>query len=68
VRFEFFQLRPTGEIKTDHLERSLRWRAAGVNQNQQAGNDRQVRVNLDAVLLGAQQMTATEQPLEHPAP
>jgi len=37
-----------------------------VNQNQQARDDRKIRLNLDAVLFGTQQMTAAQQLFKHP--
>ena len=37
-----------------------------MNQNQQARDDRYVRLDFDTVLLRTQQMAATQQLLEHP--
>ena len=59
------QRRPARHVKADHFVRTLRRRAARVNQNQQARDDRHVRLNFDSVLLRTQQMTAAQQLFEH---
>ena len=64
--FQFLQRRPARHLKADHFERTLRRRAARVNQNQQARDDRHVRLDFDSILLCAQQMAATQQLFEHP--
>ena len=64
--FQLFQRCPAGHVEADHFECTLRRCAASVDQNQQARDDRHVRLDLDAVLLSAQQMTATQQLFEHP--
>jgi len=49
--FQLFQRRLARHVKADHFERSLRRCAASVNQNQQARDDRHVRLDFDAIPL-----------------
>ena len=64
--FQLFQRGPVGHVEADPFRGPLRRRAACVNQNQQARDDRYVRLDFDTVLLRTQQMAATQQLLEHP--
>lgn len=65
MSFEFLQACPTEQIQANHLVASLVRLPAGVNQNQQAGDDRQVHLNLHARGLGAQQVAATQKLFNH---
>lgn len=51
---------PTPSCKTDHLKRSLRRITARIQQDQHTGDDRAVDLYLNALLLGAQQVTAAK--------
>ena len=57
---ELIQIRPPLQIKADHLVSSLGRRLAGVNQNQQASDDRHISLDLDPVLFGAEQVAAVQ--------
>ena len=46
-------LGPTFQVQTDHLKGTFGRLAAGVNQNDHAGDDRHVCLDLDPVLLCA---------------
>ena len=58
--FQLFQRCPARHVKAYHFEYPLRRRAAIVNQIQKAQDDRHVRLDLDAVLPGTQQMRSPE--------
>ena len=59
MSFQFVQFCPALKIEADHFEGSLGWRATGIDEYQQASDDRHVSLNLDAVLPGAQEMAAS---------
>ena len=55
---------PTHQVVADHFRRSLRRLAAGREADQQTGDDGAVRLNLDAVLVVAEQVPTAQQVLE----
>ncbi len=63
---QFFWARPSREEEADHLESPLGRLEAGVEHDQQTGDDAAIDLDLDAVRLGGQEMAAAEELLEHP--
>ena len=61
---QFLFVGQAAEVKADHLVGPQRRLATGPQADQQAGDDRAVRLNLDAVLVVAQQVPAAQQVLE----
>lgn len=49
---QFGFARQPAEVEADHLVRAQRRLAAGPQADQEAGDDRAVRLNLDAILVG----------------
>ena len=66
VGFDFFGGRPTHHVEAHHLVSPLRWLASGPKGDHQAGNDRTVSLDRNAVLVVTQQVTAAQQMLELP--
>jgi hypothetical protein len=66
VAQEFFLTGQAAEVETNHLISAERRFAAGPQGNQQAGDNGTVGLNLDPVLVVAQQVPASEQVLEEP--
>ena len=71
LRFQFFDVRHqfvfaghAAEVETDHLVSSQRWLLTRPQADQQAGDDRAVRLNFDSLGIVAQQVTAAEHVLE----
>ena len=67
--FKFFQMGqqfvfvgPTDQVVAQHLVRAFGRLAAGPEVDQQAGDDRAVRLNLDPVRVMAQSAAADRQP------
>ena len=58
--------RPTHPQITQHFVRSFRRLATGPERDQQTGDNRAVGLDLDPVLVVAEQVTATQQMLELP--
>ena len=54
VRQQFRLRGQAAEVKANHLVGAERWLAPGPQADQQAGDDRAVRLNLDAVLVVAE--------------
>jgi hypothetical protein len=54
------------EVETDHFVRPLRWLPSSPQCDQHAGDDRTVCLDLNAVLVVTQQVTATQHVLEKP--
>ncbi len=59
-------VRQTAEVETDHFVSSLRRLATGPQCDQHARDDRAVGLNLDAVLVVAQQMPTAQHVFEEP--
>ena len=71
LRLQFFDvlhqlvlIGQTAEIEADHLVRAERTLLARPKGNQHAGNDRAVRLDLDAVLVMTQKVTAAQDVLK----
>lgn len=62
---QVFGARPSRQEEADHLEGSLGGLAAGVEHDQQAGNDAAIDLNLHSIGFRGQEMAAAEQLLEH---
>ena len=60
VSGDLVQVCPAHHVETEHLEGPLGWRAARVQKNQDAGDQRAVDLDLDAVLLRAEQVPTSE--------
>ena len=56
------------EVETDHFIRTKRWFFAGPQTNEQTGNDRAIGLNLDAVLVAAEQVAAAKHCLLYTSP
>ncbi len=54
VSLKFFQSGPAQQVEADHFVGSLGRLAAGVDENQQASDDRQVHLNFHATRLRAE--------------
>lgn len=65
MRLKLFQTSPAGEIEADHFVRAFSRLTTGVNQDQQARDDRHVHLNFHTFRLGAQQVTAPQQLFDH---
>ena len=50
---KLFESGPTKQVETDHLIGSLGWLCASVDQDQYAGDDCQVHLNLNATWFSA---------------
>ena len=64
MSLQFLETGPTAQIETDHFERPFAGRSAGMDPNQQAGDDATVHLDFDTVLFGAAQMAAAEELFE----
>ena len=71
MRIQFFDVSDqlvfighAAEVETDHFIRTKRWFFAGPQTNEQTGNDRTIGLNLDAVLVAAEQVAAAKHVLE----
>ena len=64
VTHQFVFAGPADEVETDHLVGAERRLAAGPQADQQAGDDGTIGLNLNAVLLAAQQTPAAEDVFE----
>ena len=64
VSGDIVRRRPAHHQVTQHFVRALRRLAARPERDQQAGDDRTVGLNLDPILVVAEQVTATKQMLE----
>lgn len=65
VTLQFVEAGPAAQREADHLESPLRRSAARVNQDQQAGDDRAVSLDPDAILFCTEQVPAARQLPEH---
>ena len=63
---EFLFACQTHEVVADHLERPLRRLSSRPQIDQQACDDRTVRLDLDSVLVVADQVRATKKLFEEP--
>ena len=63
---QFFFARKATEVEADHLVGAQRRLATGPQADQEAGDDRAVRLNLDAIFVVAQQVPTAENLLEEP--
>ena len=61
---QFIFVGPAHQVVAQHLVRALGRLAAGPEVDQQTGDDRAVRLNLDPVRVMAQQMPSAQQVLE----
>ena len=62
--FHLIRRGPAQHVEAEHLVRPFRGLAARPEGDQQAGDDRAVGLNLDAVLVVTQQVAAAQQMLE----
>ena len=66
VASDLIDARPAKHVVTKYLEGPLGRSAARVKEDQHAGDQCGVDLDLDAILLGAQQVPTTQQLFEHP--
>lgn len=66
VSQQFVLIRHPAKVETNHLVRSQSRLAARPQRDQHARDDRRVRLDFDAVLIVAAQMTAAQHVLEEP--
>ena len=64
VSFHLIRCGPAQHVEAEHLVRALRRLATRPEGQHQAGDDRAVGLNLDAVLVVTQQVTAAQQMFE----
>ena len=62
--FDFFGRSPAHHVKAHHLVSALRWLASGPMGDHQAGNDRTLGLDRNAVLVVTQQVTAAQRMLK----
>ena len=60
MSFQFVGRGPVHHVEAEHLVCALRRFAAGPEGDEQAGDDGAVRLDFDAVLIVAEQVTATQ--------
>jgi hypothetical protein len=65
VGFKLFKTRPADHVKADHFKCPPGRSASRIQQDQHAGDDGAVDLDLNPFLFGAQQVAATKQVLEH---
>ena len=66
MSFHVIGRRPAHHVESQHLMRPFGWLAPGPKGNHQACNHRTIRLNLDAVLVVAEEMAAPQEVLELP--
>ena len=64
MRLQVFEGRPAKQVVAEHLVRSLGWRFARNRQDHDAGDDRHVELNGDALGLCAEQMPTSKELLD----
>src|SRR5215472_13340727 len=64
MRDQLLQRGPALQVQAEHLEGPQRRLAAGPQMDQQAGDDRAVRLDLDGHRVGAQEVAASQDVLE----